>query len=50
LVGDVEFAARLGAAGRRLVEERFSLAGHAKHLVSVFGAARTHYLGAERGQ
>lgn len=43
LISDVDLAARLGAAGRRLVEERFSLASHAQRLVSVFEVARTHY-------
>lgn len=44
LVSDAELAARLGAAGRRLVEERFSFAGHTESLVSVFEAARRHRL------
>jgi glycosyltransferase involved in cell wall biosynthesis len=43
LVGDAELSARLGLAGRKLVEERFSLAGHTERLISVFDTARRHH-------
>jgi glycosyltransferase involved in cell wall biosynthesis len=43
LINDPELSARLGAAGRKLVEERFSLNGHTTRLVSVFEAAQNRY-------
>jgi glycosyltransferase involved in cell wall biosynthesis len=49
LVGDAELSDRLGRAGRKLVEERFSLEGHTKRLVSVFEAAQNHHLSFRSG-
>jgi glycogen(starch) synthase len=43
LIGDAELSAHLGHAGRRLVEDRFSLGGHTERLMSVFEAARRHH-------
>jgi glycosyltransferase involved in cell wall biosynthesis len=44
LIGDAELSSRLATAGRRLVEEHFSLQGHTERLVSVFEGARKRHI------